>query len=122
MDNVDASVWEKEDDLFRWPTLQFLPRQEDFQKTLNTVYDARSKATHWGHQFPISASYSGGPTIPTRVAAAMVASATQGTGPTFPPVVWFERIVNTAIRTFWERSVGALGGPLPTEGRQSIVK
>jgi hypothetical protein len=110
IDNVGVSVWEQEDDLFSWPTLQFLPRQEDFEKTLKTVYDARSKATHSGEQFPISASYSGGPRIPWRVAAAMMASATQGTGTTFPPVVWFERIVNVSIRTFWQRSISASGG------------
>ena len=98
MDNVDASVWEEEDDLFRWPTLQFLPRREDFEKTLKTVYDARSKATHRGHQFPTSASYSGGPTIPRRVHSAMLASSTLGTGSTFPPVVGFERIVDVTIR------------------------
>jgi hypothetical protein len=25
-----------------------------------------------------------------------------------PPVVWFERVVNMAIRTYWERAVSAL--------------
>ena len=116
MENVGGSVWEEEDDLFKWPRLELLPRQEDFQKTLNTVYDARSKATHWGHQFPISASYSGGPRMPWRVSSAMLASATLGTGSTFPPIVWFERIVNMAIRTFWERSISALGGAAMADG------
>ena len=119
MDNVGASVWEEEDDLFRWPTLQFLPRREEFQKTLNTVFDARSIATHWRHQFPNPASYSGGPTIPWRVASARLASATLGTSSIFPPVVWFERIVNVAIRTFWERSVSVLGGTATANGDQS---
>jgi hypothetical protein len=74
-----------------------MPRREDLQKTLGNIYDARSEATHWGRQFPTSASYSGGPRVPAQVAWALMS------GSVFPPVVWFERIVNMAIRTFWER-------------------
>lgn len=100
-DNIDDSIWEKEDDLFRLP-LEYLPRREDLHKTLGNIYDARSKATHWGQQFPVSASYSGGPTLPVPVMVALFSPDSA-----FPPVAWFERIVNIAIRTFWERSVEA---------------
>ncbi len=99
-DNIDAAIWDKEDDLFRVP-LNLLPQREDLYKTLGNIYRVRSGATHSGHQFPMSASYSGGPTIPGRVATAQLSS-------DFPPVGWFERIVNTAIRTFWARSIGGL--------------
>jgi hypothetical protein len=41
--------------------------------------------------------------MPGRVAMAWLSS-------DFPPIGWFERIVNTAIRTFWARSIGGLSG------------
>jgi hypothetical protein len=28
-----------------------------------------------------------------------------GTDPVFPPVAWFERLVNSAVRNFWEKSL-----------------
>jgi hypothetical protein len=101
-DNVDHSVWDKEDDLF-WIPLKLLPRRQDFQRVLGKIYDARSKATHLGQRFPAEASFSGGPTVSVNVMLAFFRSDSR-----FPPVVWFERIVNTAIRTFWERSVATL--------------
>jgi hypothetical protein len=30
--------------------------------------------------------------------------------------VWFERVVNTAIRTFWARSIGGLSGASSSNG------
>jgi hypothetical protein len=107
-DNIDAAVWDKEDDFFRVP-LNLLPQREDLHKTLGNIYNARSGATHSGHQFPMSASYSGGPTIPSRVAMAQLSS-------DFSPVGWFERIVNTAIRTFWERSIDGLSAASSSNG------
>jgi hypothetical protein len=107
-DNIDGSVWDKEDNLFREP-LNLLPQRGDLHKTLGNIYDARSGATHSGHQFPMSASYSGGPKIPSRVAMARFSS-------DFPPVGWFERIVNTAIRTFWERSIDGLSAASSSNG------
>jgi hypothetical protein len=107
-DNIDASALEKEDNLFRVP-LNLLPQRDFLEKTLGKIYDARSGATHWGHQFPMSASSSGGPKIPSRVAMAQLSS-------DFPPVAWFERIVNTAIRTFWARSIGGLSGASSSNG------
>jgi hypothetical protein len=107
-DHIDASVWDQEDDLFRVP-LEFLSKREDLHRTLGNIYAARSGATHSGHQFPRSASYSGGPEIPRRVAMAQLSS-------DFPPVGWFERIVNTAITTFWARSIGGQSGANSSNG------
>jgi hypothetical protein len=108
-DNIDDSIWEKADDLFRVPS-EFLPHREDLQKTLRDIYNARSSATHSGQPFPVSDSYSGGPTVPVPVMIAFF-------NPTsaFPPVAWFERIVNMAIRTFWERSLEASPAPAVEE-------
>jgi hypothetical protein len=99
-DNTDDRIWE-EDDLYRVP-LRLLPRRENFQQTLGKIYTARSDATHSGQQFPVTASYSGRPELSTRVAMKMFSS-----DPVFPPVVWFERVVNVAITTYWERAVSA---------------
>jgi hypothetical protein len=110
-DNMDDTVWDKEDDLFRFSLeRERLPRRENFQQTLSKIYSARSQATHAGQRFPASASFSGGPTVPARVAWAFFGF---GSDSVFPPVVWFERIVNTAIRTSWERSIRALSSPAP---------
>ncbi len=101
-DNIDDSVWNQDDDLFK-PPLRILPCREDLQKTLGKIYDARSTATHSGRQFPASASYSGGPQIPARMMSAFF-----GSDSVFPPIAWFERVVNVAIRKFWERSMSGL--------------
>lgn len=102
-DNVDDSVWE-EDDLFRIPSV-VLPRREDFERVLGKIYTARSQATHLGQQFPASATYCGGPMIAWHVADELFWS---GSDSAFPPVVWFERIVNNAIRNFWRRGASVL--------------
>jgi hypothetical protein len=103
-DNIDESIWDEEDDLFR-ALPKSMPTRDQLQKTLGKIYDARSKATHFGQQFPASASYVGGPTIPARLAISL-----WGTEPIFPPVVWLERAVNGAIRKFWERSIEVSSG------------
>ena len=59
------------------------------------IYKARSKATHVGEAFPISALYTGGPSIDARAASMLFR-----TEEAFPPVVWFERIVHSALSGF----------------------
>ena len=104
-DNLDGAIWDTADQLFK--TLpNSTPQRDHLQKTLGTIYKARSKATHFGQQFPASASYAGGPTVP----AALV-STLMGAEPVFPPIAWFERVVNSAIRRFWERSLK----PVPSD-------
>jgi hypothetical protein len=100
-DNTDDKIWGA-DDLYR-VLPQLLPNRGSFPQTLSKIYRARSGATHAGEQFPVTASYTGGPRIPARVATKMLSL-----DPVFPPVVWFERVVNVAIRTYWERAVSAL--------------
>ena len=100
-DNMDESIWDEGDDLFKILP-QFVPPRDQLQKTLGKIYDARSKSTHFGRAFPASGSYAGGPTIPARLITSLLSSE-----PIFPPVVWLERIVNSALRRFWERSITA---------------
>jgi len=100
MDNVSDSVWTEKDELFHQTPQQWMPKREDFERTLGQIYAARSKATHEGKAFPVTASYTGGPSISMRAVGMLF-----GTDSPFPPVVWFERVVNSALRGYWERAV-----------------
>jgi len=102
IDNVPESVWAEPDELFYRMPQEGLPKHEEFERTLGKIYNARSKATHEGLPFPVSASYTGGPYIDVRAANMLYCSDSP-----FPPVVWFERIVNSAILNFWARAVPA---------------
>jgi hypothetical protein len=97
---VGESVWTEQDELFRKMRLEDLPKRENFEQTLGKIYNARSKATHEGQPFPATASYTGGPRISVRAASALF-----GTESPFPPVVWFERVVNSALYGYWDRAV-----------------
>lgn len=101
MENVDESIWSKEDDLFK--ISHTLPRRDNFEAVLGKIYSARSSATHKGEPFPLTAYYTGGPYISTDISIELMVSSIDGSD-TFPAVVWFERIVNNALNNFWERS------------------
>src|SRR5262245_282232 len=92
LDNVDGRLWTEQDDLFPQISPEILPKRENFEKTLGKVYDARCRATHVGEAFPRSASYTGGPKIDSRAAMVLYSSDNA-----FPPVIWFEGVVNSAI-------------------------
>ena len=113
-DYVSESVWEEPDELFYRMDQELMPKCEDFERTLGKIYSARSKATHEGQPFPDSASYTGGPTISTGAAAALF-----GADSPFPPVVWFERVVNSALCGFWERTMPPTSSPPPAPPRTS---
>lgn len=108
MDNVADSVWTEQDELFHQMSNDILPKREDFEQILGKIYKARSKATHVGQPFPITASYTGGPTINVRAANKFYSD-----DGAFPPVVWFERIVQSALLRIWDRSISALHPPSP---------
>src|SRR5262249_44674751 len=112
MDNVSESLWTEPDELFRRMNQEVLPKREEFERTLGKIYNARSKATHEGQPFPVSASSTGGPSISTRAAAVLF-----GTDSPFPPVVWFERVVNSALCGFWERTMPPSSAPPPAPPR-----
>jgi hypothetical protein len=97
-DNITDDLW-KEDDLFKELT-PFIPQKEDFELALNSIYSARGKLTHSGRSFPLSSSIGVGPTAPSRAFMSLDFSSKP-----FPPVVWFERVVNNALNGFIERTV-----------------
>jgi hypothetical protein len=100
VDNAADSIWTEKDELFHQMPQEKMPKREDFERALGKIYAARSKATHEGQAFPITASYTGGPSISMRAGQILFGTATP-----FPPVVWFERVVNSALCGFWERSM-----------------
>jgi hypothetical protein len=116
-DNVDESIWTQPDDLFPKLHDMFRPPREDFEKTLGRIYDARSKATHLGQPFPVIASHTGGPYLPANFFSSVDASKSLGDKSVFPPVAWFERVVHSAIYSFWERSLTA-GDSEPTNSNE----
>ncbi len=103
-DNIDEAFWSQADDLFQ--TLpNSTPSRDEAERVFGIIYDTRSKATHHGQAFPASATYDGGPWVDVKIVASLL-----GPKAIFPPVVWFERVVNRAIVNFWTRSVEAEPG------------
>jgi hypothetical protein len=103
MDNAAESIWAEKDELFHQMPDEWMPKRKNFERTLGRIYGARSKATHEGQPFPITASYTGGPNISMRAVHMLIK-----TDSPFPPVVWFERVVNSALCGYWERAVPTL--------------
>ena len=100
VDNCGEDVW-TEDDVFRVPPL-YTPRRDQFEDALKQIYNARGKLTHGGHAFPSSAAFGIHPRVPTRMMLEF-----HPAKPGFPPIVWFERVVNSALRGFARRSLMA---------------
>jgi hypothetical protein len=100
VENHAPSLWTEKDELFHEMPQRQMPKREEFEQILTKIYHARSKATHEGRPFPVTASYTGGPTMSVQAANALLDSDSP-----FPPVSWFERVVNSALCGFWERSL-----------------
>jgi hypothetical protein len=96
-DNTPDRLWE-DDDLFKGLSV-IMPDKDKFDKVLGDIYQARGKLSHSGQTFPTSSTIGASSTIPARVFMSVDFSSKP-----FPPVVWFERVVNYAINTFIERS------------------
>jgi hypothetical protein len=102
VDNTTDDFWEK-DDLFT-VSPEILPRRDNYESVLKSVYEARGKLVHAGQPLPPSSAISGGPTISVKASMAIIASPSK----VFPPVVWFERVVNHALNTFIDRSLASV--------------
>jgi len=101
-ENTTDEFW-KEDDLFKLPA-KILPTRDKYESALKRVYDARGKLVHSGQPLPPSSTISGGSTIPIMAAMSVINSPANA----FPPVVWFERVVNQALNTFIDRSMSKI--------------
>ncbi len=94
----DDSIW-SEDDLFKLP-LVIQPKKEEFESTISMIYHARNKSLHHGRSFPLSSVVGIGPTAPNRAFLELFAE-----GRHFPPLVWFERLVNLTLNRFIRESI-----------------
>ncbi|MFN7944006.1 MAG: hypothetical protein U0Z53_01420 [Blastocatellia bacterium] len=101
-DNISDELWIEEDDTFRVPE-RFIPPKDDFEDAIKKIYQTRGKVAHSGGEYPPSASVGLGPTLPSR----QLFNA-YGLKSAFPPLPWFERVVNIALRRFIERNIEAI--------------
>jgi hypothetical protein len=103
LDYTDDKLW-TEDDLFKELPL-FLPKRDGFESALRQIYSMRGKATHGGHPYPLSTRIGIGPLMPAWVMLEIGGTVgSDNTKPVFPPVTWFERVVNMALCGFLEKS------------------
>jgi hypothetical protein len=111
LDNLDREAIKGQDDLFIVPD-SFCPSETDIEKALDEVYRTRSGATHAGHAYPASAVIGPSHLIPSKAVDAVINQQRP-----FPPIGWFERIVNNAICGFLRSQVKQLAPP-STESRK----
>ena len=120
IENSSDLIWEEQDDLYRIPHKVLIPQRDTFEKTLRNIYNTRSKATHEGRPFPVTATHTGSPYLSSELASTLIRSASSGQMPVFPPVIWFERVVNSAISGFWESAVRDLETLPPANSNDPI--
>ncbi|MHB8828942.1 MAG: hypothetical protein ACYC6Q_05370 [Syntrophales bacterium] len=101
VDNAGNDLWEK-DDLFRLDPL-FCPKKDGLQSAIRSVYSARGGATHGGRPYPPSIAIGIGPTVPAAAFLDLNLDLSNTTLTPIPPIVWFERLVNSAICNFLRR-------------------
>ena len=112
LDNVDREAISGKDELFIVPE-EFCPKHDQIEKAIAEVYQARSGATHSGKSYPASAVI--GPS--TRVPMKAFDDVVNEKRP-FPPIGWFERVVNNAICRFLRTQVeqiASMPGPSADE-------
>jgi hypothetical protein len=91
MDHLDRDAIKREDDLFIVPQ-EICPKDDEIEQALGEVYQTRSGATHGGHAYPPSAVIGPSGFLSVRAFDAVVNQQRP-----FPPIGWFERVVNNAI-------------------------
>ena len=103
VENVGNDFWEK-DDLFRVDPL-FCPKQDELRSAIRSVYLARGGATHGGRPYPPSIAIGIGPTVPVGAFLDIDFDPANNKLMPIPPIVWFERLVNSAICNFIKEMV-----------------
>jgi hypothetical protein len=100
LENIAAEGLAKKDDLFIVPEFSS-PHPEDFAEALTRIYRIRGGATHRGHDFPPSARIGPSHMIPSAAVGDIM------NHKPFPPVGWFERVVQNAICGYVRKQLGA---------------
>ena len=99
LDNLDRGAIRSEDKLFIVPQ-EFCPKDDDeIEKALGEVYKIRSGATHSGLPYPDTPP-SGHRPAPFKAWSVLFTKEHP-----FPPIGWFERVVNNAICNFLRREL-----------------
>jgi len=111
LDNLNREAINREDDLFIVPE-EFCPKDDEIEKALGEIYQSRSGATHSGRSYPASAVIGPSTSVPVKAFDAILSEKRP-----FPPIGWFERVVNNAICGFLRSQVKQLA-PLPTQPRE----
>lgn len=99
VERCGEDIWKNDDDLFRLDRLLW-PKQEEFERTIKSIYGVRSGATHQGRPYPSSIAFGIGPTVPFEVYRDLNLGSPNTPTVRIPPVVWFERLVNCALNNF----------------------
>ncbi len=94
LDNLDLKAISCEDDLFIVPR-EMCPKGAAIEGAIGEIYQTRSGATHGGHSYPASAAVGPSPRVPSDAFDALI-----NEQPPFPPIGWFERVVNYSINAF----------------------
>jgi hypothetical protein len=92
----DESIWAP-DDLFKIPDT-LIPSRKDLHRILGNIYNARSAGVHEGKTFEASVGIGSGSAVSVHAIHDLIS----GT-PRIPPLVWFEKLVNTALNRYIER-------------------
>ena len=99
MGNVDTAELARQDEVMMTPP-ELCPAASEVEPALKHIYRARSGASHAGKEWPIAAQVGPNMNVPLR-AFADVMNEKAG----FPPIGWFERVVQSAIMRFVLASV-----------------
>lgn len=94
---LDPSILDEEDSLFIEPKGMYPPK-EKLATAIDLIWKNRGGVLHGGSDYPPTASVGTSNRIPTKAMIDALGMLTSG-GLLFPPVTWFERIVqNTIVR------------------------
>jgi hypothetical protein len=115
LDNLDREAICREDDLLIVPQ-EFCPKEEQLEQALGEIYRSRSGASPSGHSYPAGAAIGPSLSLPVKAFAAVINQQRP-----FPPVGWFERVVNSAICGFLRSQVRRLPSLNAKQGRESTV-
>lgn len=100
MDNVDTAELARNDDVMMTPP-ELCPAADKTEKALKHIYRVRSGASHAGEEWPIGAQVGPNMNVPLRAFTAAVNEKAA-----FPPIGWFERVVQSAIIRYALKSTG----------------
>jgi hypothetical protein len=114
LDNMDHEAIGRKDDLFVVPQ-ELCPKADEIANALGEIYQCRSGASHSGQSYPASASVGPSTTFSLRAFDEVMNEQRP-----FPPIGWFERVVNTAISRYVRSQVNQLDSR-PSEHKEATA-